>query len=110
MLIGLGFKPLEAAKLALIGNTAPVAFGSLGIPLVTLAHVTGLDLHQLSAMVGRQLPLFSLIVPFWLVAAQVGLAAAWSRSGRRASTAGAQLRDRAVRHEQLSTGRGSSTS
>jgi len=72
LLIGLGFKPLEAAKLALIGNTAPVAFGSLGIPLVTMAPLTGLDLHQLSAMVGRQLPLFSLIVPCWLVAAQVG--------------------------------------
>jgi lactate permease len=72
LMIGLGFKPLEAAKLALIGNTAPVAFGSLGIPLVTLAPLTGLDLYQLSAMVGRQLPLFSLIVPCWLVAAQVG--------------------------------------
>jgi lactate permease len=72
MMIGLGFKPLEAAKLALIGNTAPVAFGSLGIPLTTLADVTGLDLHALSAMVGRQLPFFSLIVPFWLVAAQAG--------------------------------------
>ncbi|MEO7319058.1 MAG: lactate permease LctP family transporter [Chthoniobacteraceae bacterium] len=72
MLIGLGFKPLEAAKLALIGNTAPVAFGSLGIPITTLSTVTGLDLHALSAMVGRQLPVFSLIVPFWLVAAQVG--------------------------------------
>jgi lactate permease len=72
LMIGLGFKPLEAAKLALIGNTAPVAFGSLGIPLVTLAPLTGLDLLQLSAMVGRQLPIFSLIVPFWLVAAQVG--------------------------------------
>jgi lactate permease len=72
MMIGLGFKPLEAAKLALIGNTAPVAFGSLGIPLTTLADVTGLDLHALSAMVGRQLPVFSLIVPFWLVAAQAG--------------------------------------
>jgi lactate permease len=72
LMIGLGFKPLEAAKLALIGNTAPVAFGSLGIPLVTLAPLTGLDLLQLSAMVGRQLPLFSLVVPFWLVAAQVG--------------------------------------
>jgi lactate permease len=72
MMIGLGFKPLEAAKLALIGNTAPVAFGSLGIPLTTLADVTGLDLHALSSMVGRQLPVFSLIVPFWLVAAQVG--------------------------------------
>jgi lactate permease len=72
LMIGLGFKPLEAAKLALIGNTAPVAFGSLGIPLVTLAPLTGLDLLQLSAMVGRQLPFFSLLVPFWLVAAQVG--------------------------------------
>jgi lactate permease len=72
LMIGLGFKPLEAAKLALIGNTAPVAFGSLGIPLVTLAPLTDLDLLKLSAMVGRQLPIFSLIVPFWLVAAQVG--------------------------------------
>ena len=72
MLLGLGFKPLEAAKLALIGNTAPVAFGSVGIPVTTLATVTGLPLDQLSAMIGRQLPLFSLIVPFWLVAAQVG--------------------------------------
>lgn len=72
LMIGLGFRPLEAAKLALIGNTAPVAFGSLGIPLVTLAPLTGLDLLQLSAMVGRQLPFFSLLVPFWLVAAQAG--------------------------------------
>lgn len=72
LMIGLGFKPLEAAKLALIGNTAPVAFGSLGIPLVTLARVTDLDLQQLSAMTGRQLPFFSLLVPFWLVAAQAG--------------------------------------
>ncbi|HEX2855536.1 MAG TPA: lactate permease LctP family transporter [Opitutaceae bacterium] len=72
LLIGLGFRPLEAAKLALIGNTAPVAFGSLGIPLITLAKVTGLDLQLLSAMVGRQLPFFSLLIPFWLVAAQVG--------------------------------------
>lgn len=72
LMIGLGFKPLEAAKLALIGNTAPVAFGSLGTPLTTLADITGLDLMSLSAMVGRQLPIFSLIVPFWLVAAQVG--------------------------------------
>jgi lactate permease len=72
LMIGLGFKPLEAAKLALIGNTAPVAFGSLGIPITTLAPLTGLDVLSLSAMVGRQLPIFSLIVPFWLVAAQVG--------------------------------------
>ena len=72
LMIGLGFKPLEAAKLALIGNTAPVAFGSLGIPLTTMADITGLDLMKLSAVVGRQLPVFSLLVPFWLVAAQVG--------------------------------------
>jgi lactate permease len=72
LLIGLGFRPLEAAKLALIGNTAPVAFGSLGIPLVTLAKVTNLDLLSLSAMVGRQLGLVSVIIPFWLVVAQVG--------------------------------------
>jgi lactate permease len=72
LLIGLGFRPLEAAKLALIGNTAPVAFGSLGIPLVTLAKVTNLDLQALSAMVGRQLGLVSIIIPFWLIVAQVG--------------------------------------
>jgi lactate permease len=72
LLIGLGFRPLEAAKLALIGNTAPVAFGAIGIPLVTLNKVTGLDLHALSAMVGRQLPIFSIIVPFWLIVAQAG--------------------------------------
>ncbi len=72
LLIGLGFRPLEAAKLALIGNTAPVAFGSVGIPIVTLAKVTGLDIHLLSAMVGRQLPVFSFIVPFWLIVAQAG--------------------------------------
>jgi lactate permease len=77
LMIGLGFKPLEAAKLALIGNTAPVAFGSLGIPLVTMAPLTGLDLLDLSKMVGRQLPFFSLIVPFWLVAAQVGWRRMW---------------------------------
>jgi lactate permease len=72
MMIGLGFKPLEAAKLALIGNTAPVAFGSLGIPLITLADVTGLNVNALSAMVGFHLTIFSFIVPFWLVAAQAG--------------------------------------
>ena len=72
LLIGLGFHPLEAAKLALIGNTAPVAFGALGTPLLTLARITNLDLQLLSSMVGRQLAIMSLIVPFWLVAAQVG--------------------------------------
>ena len=72
MLIGIGFKPLQAATLALIGNTAPVAFGSLGIPVISLAQVTGLPLLDLSAMVGRQLPWFSLVIPFWLVAALAG--------------------------------------
>lgn len=72
MLIGLGFRPLQAAVLALIGNTAPVAFGSLGIPIVSLAQVTGLPVHDLSAMVGRQLPFFSVLIPFWLVAALAG--------------------------------------
>jgi lactate permease len=75
MLIALGFRPLPAAGLALIGNTAPVAFGALGTPLIALAGVTGLPLLDLSAMVGHQLPVFSLIVPFWLI---------WAMAGRRA--------------------------
>ena len=72
ILIALGFKPLEASGLALIANTAPVAFGALGTPIVALSAVTGLDLHELSAQVGHQLPLFSLIVPFWLIWAYAG--------------------------------------
>jgi lactate permease len=72
LMIGLGFRPLDAAKAALIGNTVPVAFGSVGIPIVTLAKVTGLDESVLSAMVGRQLPFFALLIPFWLVAALSG--------------------------------------
>jgi len=72
MLIGLGFRPLPAAGLSLIGNTAPVAFGAIGTPIITLASVTGLPLQDLSAMVGRQLPFFSVIVPFWLVVAMCG--------------------------------------
>jgi len=72
MLIGLGFKPLPAAALALIGNTAPVAYGGLGTPILTLATVTGLDVFELSAMAGRQLPFFSVIIPFWLVWAMAG--------------------------------------
>ncbi len=72
MLISIGFRPLQAATLSLIGNTAPVAFGSLGIPLVSLAQVTGLPLDQLSAMVGRQLPFFSVLIPFWLIAVLAG--------------------------------------
>lgn len=72
ILIGLGFSPLAASGLALIANTAPVAYGALGTPVITLAKVTGLDEMALSAMVGRQLPFFSVIVPFWLIWAFAG--------------------------------------
>ena len=75
ILIGLGFSPLAASGLALIANTAPVAFGALGAPLIGLQTVTGLDLKDLSAMVGRQLPFFSIIVPFWLIWAFAGFRA-----------------------------------
>jgi lactate permease len=75
MLIGLGFRPLQAAGLALIGNTAPVAYGALGSPLIALAGVTGLPLDLLSAAAGRILPIFSLIVPFWII---------WTMAGRKA--------------------------
>jgi lactate permease len=75
MLIGLGFAPLQAAGLALIGNTAPVAFGALGTPIIALARVTGLPIEELSAMAGRQLPVFSVLIPFWLI---------WAMAGRRA--------------------------
>jgi len=74
ILIGLGFSPLAASGLSLIANTAPVAFGGLGIPVITLAKVHGYDVMALSAMVGRQLPFFSLLVPFWLI---------WAFAGRR---------------------------
>ena len=72
MLIGLGFSPLAASGLSLIANTAPVAYGALGTPIIALSAVTGLDLLKLGAMVGRQLPFFSLIVPFWLIWAFAG--------------------------------------
>jgi L-lactate permease len=64
MLIGLGFSPLAASGLSLIANTAPVAYGALGTPIAGLSSVTGIDPFLLGAMVGRQLPFFSLIVPF----------------------------------------------
>ncbi len=72
VLIGLGFSPLAAAGLSLIANTAPVAFGALGAPIQGLATATGIDPHLLGQMVGRQLPFFSVLVPFWLVAAFSG--------------------------------------
>lgn len=77
ILMQLGFKPLHASGLALIANTAPVAFGSLGIPLTTLSQITGMDVYKLSAMVGRQLPPFSFLVPFWVVGAFVGWRKMW---------------------------------
>jgi lactate permease len=75
ILIGLGFKPLEASGLSLIANTAPVAFGALGIPLIALNGVTGIDLLVLSANVGRILTPFCLLVPFWLIWAFAGFSA-----------------------------------
>jgi lactate permease len=72
IMIRLGFRPLHACCLSLIANTAPVAFGSLGTPLIALAKVSELDLLELSAMAGRQLPFFSLLVPFWVVWAFAG--------------------------------------
>jgi lactate permease len=72
LLIGLGFTPLQASGLSLIANTAPVAFGAMGTPIIALQGVTGIDALTLSKMVGRQLPFFSLIVPFWLIAAYDG--------------------------------------
>lgn len=75
ILIGLGFSPLAASGLSLIANTAPVAFGALGTPVITLAKVHGYDLMEVTSMIGRQLPLFSLMVPFWLI---------WAFAGRKA--------------------------
>ncbi|HXI53415.1 MAG TPA: L-lactate permease [Candidatus Saccharimonadales bacterium] len=72
ILIQLGFKPLAASGLSLIANTAPVAFGALGTPILALAKVTDIPEVVLSQMVGRQLPIFSLLVPFWVVWAQAG--------------------------------------
>ncbi|WP_341921244.1 L-lactate permease [Hydrocarboniphaga effusa] len=75
ILIGLGFSPLAASGLSLIANTAPVAFGALGSPIITLSKVHGYDLMEVSSMIGRQLPFFSLLVPFWLI---------WAFAGRKA--------------------------
>ena len=72
ILMQLGFRPLAAAGLSLIANTAPVAFGALGTPIIALAGVTGFSELELSKMVGRQLPFFSLLVPFWVVWAMCG--------------------------------------
>jgi lactate permease len=80
LLLGLGFTARKAVTVSLIANTAPVAFGGLGIPIVALAAVTGLDQMKLSAMVGRQLPFLSLILPaylVWVVGGRKGLRGTW---------------------------------
>jgi len=80
LLLGLGFSARDAVTLSLIANTAPVAFGGLGIPIVALAAVTGLDQMKLSAMLGRQLPFLSLILPaylVWVYGGIKGLRKAW---------------------------------
>ena len=80
LLAGTGFPALEAAVIALIANTAPVAFGALGTPIITLAKVTGLDEASIAAVAGRQLPIFSLMIPAWMVVAMSGwrgLAGVW---------------------------------
>ncbi len=68
VMVGLGFSPFQSAVLNLLANTAPVAWGAIGTPIVTLAAVSGLDQVTLSAMAGHQLPFVSVLVPFWLVA------------------------------------------
>jgi lactate permease len=72
LLLGLGFTPIQASGYALLANTAPVAFGALAAPIIGLQGVTGIDIHALSAMVGRQLPFFSVLIPIWLVVAYAG--------------------------------------
>ena len=71
IMVGLGFRPLTAAVICLIANTAPVAWGSIGTPVLTLAKITGIPDGLITQMAGRQLPLFSIIIPFWLVATLV---------------------------------------
>jgi lactate permease len=75
LLIGLGFRPLQASGLSLIANTAPVAFGALGTPIIALAKVTGFSEVTLGAMAGRILTPFCVLVPFWLICAFVGWSA-----------------------------------
>lgn len=72
MLVGLGFNPLYAAGLCLIANTAPVAFGGIGIPIIVAGQVTGIDTMKISQMVGRQLPFISVFIPLWLIVLMSG--------------------------------------
>ncbi|MGA9858194.1 MAG: L-lactate permease [Solirubrobacteraceae bacterium] len=80
MLVGLGISPLRAVAVALVADTAPVAFGAIAVPITTLAQVTGLPVHHLSQMVGRQTPFLALLVPFvliFMVDGRRGLREAW---------------------------------
>ena len=111
MLIALGFKPLKAATVSLVGNTAPVAFGSIATPIITLARVTALPVDDLGWMVGRQTPFLALIVPLILVAmvdGRRGLRQTWpAAAGRGVAFAIAQFvllelhLGRAHRHHRL---------
>ncbi len=76
MLVGLGFNPVYAAGICLIANTAPVAFGAIGIPVVVAGQVSGIDAMHISKIVGRQLPFLSVLVPLWLVVLMCG----WKRA------------------------------
>src|SRR5438105_6215454 len=81
MLVGLGLSPVRAAAVALVADTAPVAFGAIAIPITTLAQVTGLPVHHLSQMVGRQTPFLALLIPFvlvFMVDGRRGLREAWA--------------------------------
>jgi L-lactate permease/lactate permease len=73
LLVGLGFNPLYAAGLCLIANTAPVAFGAMGIPIIVAGQVSSLDPFHIGQLAGRQLPILSIIVPFWLIAMMDGI-------------------------------------
>jgi L-lactate transport len=90
LLVGLGYDAHRAVKVSLIANTAPVAFGSLGTPIIALAGVTGLDLSKLSAMEGRQLPILSFILPTYLVFVTAG-AKGYKRAWPVALVAGASF-------------------
>ena len=104
MLIALGFKPIKAAAVALVADTAPVAFGAIAIPIVTLAGLTGIPKHDLGSMVGRQTPLLALIVPLilvFIVDGRRGMRADWPA----ALVGGVSVRGRPVRVLELHLGR-----
>ena len=95
MLVGLGVQPLKAAAVALVADTAPVAFGAIAIPIITLGQVSGLPVHTLSQMVGRQTPELALLIPFLLVFMVDG------RRGLRAGVAGGADGRRRVRRASV---------